>query len=106
LSASTADHLAFYRRQLERQRDLVASVSRWYLAPFVPGFLLCIVSNTIERPGPAGRGVLPWIAAAIALSVGALVFLGIAKLNRMAARKLQREIDTLLPLPLEQARTR
>src|SRR5689334_16090508 len=35
--ASTADHLAAHRANLERQRGLLLSVPRWYIAPLVPG---------------------------------------------------------------------
>ncbi len=123
LAASTTDHLESHRRQLERQRDLLASVWRWCLGPLVPGLVLFAVSIRIEQsrfargtpdaaawlariiaPESSERTVL-WIAAAIALSVGALVFAGIARLNRMAARRLQREIDALLPPTLERARS-
>jgi len=102
LAACTADHLAVHRRQLEQQRDLLASVWRWYLGPLVPGLVLFAVSKPIEQSGFA-RGT--WIAAAISLSVCALVFAGIARLNRMAARRLQREIDALLPPTLGRARS-
>jgi hypothetical protein len=102
LAVCTADHLALHRRQLERQRDLLASIWRWYLGPLVPGLVLFAVSKPIEESKFATGS---WIGAAISLSVGALVFVGIAKLNRMAARRLQREIDALLPPTLERART-
>ncbi|HKE19069.1 MAG TPA: hypothetical protein VKB80_29545 [Kofleriaceae bacterium] len=123
LAACTADHLEHHRRQLERQRDLLASVWRWYLGPLVPGLVLFAVSIPVEHvrfarrtshaavrlariiaPDSPERTVL-WIAAAIVLATGAAVFLGIARLNRLGARRLQREIDALLPSPLERGRS-
>jgi hypothetical protein len=102
VAACTADHLALHRRQLERQRDLLASIWRWYLGPLVPGLVLFALSIPIEQSRFA-RGT--WISAAITLSLGALAFAGIAKLNRMAARQLQRKIDALLPPSIERARS-
>lgn len=100
LAACTTDHLEAHRRQLERQRDLLASVWRWYLGPLLPGLFLFAISVPIEQSRTA-RG---WISAAIVMSIGAAVFIGIARLNRMGARRLQREIDALLPPTLEGAR--
>jgi hypothetical protein len=102
LAACTAGHLAVHRRQLERQRELLASVWRWYLGPLVPVLVLFAVSKPIEQSGFA-RGT--WISAAISLSVGALALAGVARLNRVAARRLQREIDALLPPTIERARS-
>jgi len=102
LAACTMDHLASHRRQLERQRDLLASIWRWYLGPLVPGLVLFAISAPFEQSSTL-RGT--WIGTAIALSIGAAVFVGIARLNRMAARQLQREIDALLPPTLERARS-
>jgi hypothetical protein len=101
LVACTVDHLAAHRRQLERQRDLLASVWRWYLGPLAPGLVLFAVSLPIEQ-SRHGRG--SWVTAAVMLAIGAAVAIGIARLNRMGARRLQREIDALLPPPsLERA---
>jgi hypothetical protein len=93
LAASTVDHLASHRRQLERQRDLLRSIWRWYLGPLVPGLVLFAISIPIEQ-SRFGRG--PWITAAIILVSGAVVFGGIAWLNRVGARQLQRQIDALV----------
>lgn len=81
------------RAQFVRQRDMLATVWRWYLMPFVPGLGLMILSPAVER-GPealleAGGGAL------IALSIAAAVFIGIWWLNLRGARKLQAAIDDL-----------
>lgn len=91
-AASTLDHLTSHRRQLERQRDLLLGIWRWYLGPLAPGLFLFAISVPVEqsRSGPG-----PWITCAIILAVGAAMFAGLAWLNRVAARQLQREIDAL-----------
>jgi hypothetical protein len=82
--------LQFQRSQLARQRDALRSVWLWYVAPFVPGVVVFRWGVETELPlnGPFARG---WLANLLI----ALVFLGIAGLNRYAARKLQRRIDML-----------
>ena len=94
LSATTSEYLASYRRQLERQRDLLREVWRWYLLPVVPGVLLFAISIPLEAPLGRNRGWL-WLAAGLALAVTALVFLAVSWLNRHAARLLEREIEAL-----------
>ena len=77
--------LAFHRRELERQRDLVASVWSWYLAPFVPG-LLVFTKGVAPKHGP---GFL------FALAFFALGFGAIWWFNRRAAVRLTRQISEL-----------
>lgn len=86
--------LAFHRAQLVAQRDSLASVWRWYLAPVVPGMavlLLAILRVTAER--------MPFWAALLGIGLTALpvigIFWGIHRLNRAAARRLQGMIDAL-----------
>jgi FtsH-binding integral membrane protein len=90
--------LAFRRQELERQRDLLLGVWRWYLLPFVPGmavFLVGLFAFTMQQPH-ASEHVREIVAVLGLTAVScALVFVGIAKLNHWAARKLQREIDAL-----------
>jgi hypothetical protein len=95
LAATVEEEIASHRRQLERQRDLLAGIWRWYLGPLVPGLVLFAVSLPFEQSRSGPRA---WIGTAVVLSIGAAVFVGIARLNRMAARQLQRKIDALLPL--------
>src|SRR5690606_28377810 len=35
----------YYRADLQRQRQLLASAGRWYLAPFLPGYLLILAAK-------------------------------------------------------------
>ena len=76
----------FYRAELVRQRD-VASDSRGYLLPFVPGVTLSLLAGNLQ-----GLPTLRMIGVA---AFGVALFLGIAWWNAYAARTLQREIDAL-----------
>ena len=78
--------LAFHQRELERQRDLLRDVWKWYLLPFVPG-LIAIVAARLPSTGLI-RG-LPFILFCAA------VFYFLWWLNKRAADKLQRQIDEL-----------
>jgi hypothetical protein len=82
----------FFRRELERQRDLVKSVWRWYLGPVAPGLIVVMVGAARVNPGHSRH--FGWVAAASDLFV-AFVFVFIWRLNERAARKLQRQIDEL-----------
>jgi hypothetical protein len=80
--------LAFHRSQLERQRDGLKGVWRWYLLPFVPGLLVLVIGASLFEPiGPR---------RATAFGLGAMaVMIGGHLLNRRAARRLQKYIDHL-----------
>jgi hypothetical protein len=78
-----------YRVELVRQRDLLRGVWLWYLAPFVPGFVLFLAGVVRLSRAPIG----PRFAIVVVFCL--LVFGGIAYLNFRGARLLQREIDSL-----------
>ena len=80
--------LQFHRAELERQRDLLRSVWKWYLAPLVPGMLLVYVGSALARPEHASRALLG-LAGTVA------VFVLIGDLNRRVANRLQARIDAL-----------
>lgn len=84
--------MEFHRRELERQRDLLRDIWKWYIGPFIPGFALfagwLIVNVPAERR---------WRPAAFAVGCAAF-FWGIGWLNRRAARCLDRQIGEL-PTP-------
>ena len=82
----------FYRGELERQRDYLRGIWRWYLGPFVPG-LACLVAAA----GAANPGRLPrvWPFLAGYSLVIALAFFLIGRINLRAAAKLQRRIEDL-----------
>ena len=80
--------VSFYRWELARQRELLATVWRWYLSPLLPGMLLTLVGRAVETPtlwAHLGRGV-----------VGLLALMAFVHwLNRRAASRLQRTIERL-----------
>ena len=88
LGASTC--VQFFRGELERQRDLVANVWLWYLAPLVPGFVLYTAAYGRALPYPVNLAGMVWLDGIVAA-----VFFFVWKLNQRAARSLQRLIDEL-----------
>jgi lysylphosphatidylglycerol synthetase-like protein (DUF2156 family) len=93
-----------HRKELERQRDLLRSVWTWYLLPFVPGmslFLLGMFELALQQAHTTEHARTTVTVFALTAAGCALVFVGIGKLNQSAARKLQREIDTLNQLERE-----
>jgi hypothetical protein len=93
--APTREHVAHYRAELVRQRDLLASVPRWYLGPLVPGMVLLVVGvalDALARGMPMGT-----VAARLMEPVGIIVgmFGVIAVANHVVAKRLTREIAAL-----------
>jgi hypothetical protein len=86
---STVEYLAYYRAELVRERDLLGSVIRWYLAPMAPGLVFLPIAVCIDL----GRIAL-WTGSVTIASV-ALVFIVVAAVNHRQSRKLAREIDAL-----------
>jgi len=84
--------LAFHRAQLERQRDALSGVWSWYLGPLIPGFATIAIAIAIplfHKSIPAGLLSFLWVA------VPAVVLWWVARLNKGAAAKIQRQIDEL-----------
>lgn len=79
--------LEFHRLELERQRDALRSVWRWYLLPFVPGFVATLVMAGWER------GINVRLIISVLIIV--LVLIGTWGLNQWAARKLDLKIQEL-----------
>jgi hypothetical protein len=82
----------FFKRELERQRDLVASVWRWYLGPMMPGWVVLMVALGRRNPGHVQHFALFF---AVFNLVAAAFFVFVGWLNQRAAGKLQRKIDEL-----------
>src|SRR5262249_1979724 len=59
LGMTDRDQVELYRRELARQRDALATVSRWYLGPILPGIAVIVAAL------PAGPGTVRPIAAVI-----------------------------------------
>jgi hypothetical protein len=77
----------FQRRELERQRNLLQGVWRWYIAPMIPGLAVLIAAGW--RKTPKHEFITLFAIAAAAF------FVIIAKLNARVARRLQNRIDEL-----------
>lgn len=86
--------LDFHRKELERQRDALRSVWSWYLGPLIPGLAVFILGGLFAK-NPRGGHIHVWIGSLISLVVCSLVFFFIGRLNQIAARSLQRQIDEL-----------
>jgi Flp pilus assembly protein TadB len=87
-----ASGLEFFKRELERQRDMLQSVAKWYLAPLLPGYLVLEVAFARTNPGHLKHFVVSFIIFNL---VTAVVVVFIWKLNQRAARRLQERIDDL-----------
>jgi hypothetical protein len=83
---------------LARQRDLLKSIWRWYLGPMIPGLAVLIAAMSRVNPGHLQR---PGLFTAIYTIAAAALFLGIAKLNSRAALRLQKRIDELENLEVD-----
>lgn len=79
----------FYRAELVRQRDLAASIWKWYIVPLVPGIALFFV-YMIENAAPAQRWGQVLLAAVTAAAFGAAI-----GGNQREARRLDRRIAEL-----------
>ena len=75
--------LEFYRGELERQRELLRGIWKWYLGPLVPGLTLLVLWVIwVARPE---RRWFPITYGAVAAGV----FVLIGWLNQRSARKLE-----------------
>lgn len=90
-----ASGIEFYRRELERQRDLLASVWAWYLGPLIPGFVALRLALASPHHRHTGLYMYPKLASTKEMLLLALVFVLVWLLNHRAARRLQRQIDEL-----------
>lgn len=81
--------VTFHRRELERQRDLLRNIWKWYLGPLIPGLALYVIWSIIIAPPARRRFLEAYAVFCVAL------FWGIGWLNRRGARRLDRQIDEL-----------
>jgi len=85
-----ANSLQFHRGELERQRDFISHIWRWYLGPLVPGLVVFTLASALADPSAHRLGKLALVDLVFAFSL-VLVW----RLNVRAARCLQRSIDEL-----------
>jgi hypothetical protein len=81
--------LNFYRRELEKQRDLLQDIWKWYLGPLIPGMALIVIWGILNAP-PERR----WFRFAYAVFCVAF-FWGTARRNQRGARRLNRQLEDL-----------
>ncbi len=75
---------------LVRVRDMLKSIWRWFLGPFIPGLVVLIAAFARTSYVHAHPAVL-----LIDLLLFGAVFLAIGRVNARGARRLQGEIDEL-----------
>lgn len=78
----------WYRKELERQRDLLRGVWKWYLGPLIPGLVMWFAGVLWDHPER-------WLRVLVSCGIGTALFAGIGKLNAQTARKLDKEIASL-----------
>ena len=90
LDTPQAHAVAAYRRELEVQRDLLRTVTFWYLLPLLPGLAVVTLGQALALAQPA---------PALRVFVFFLLFCVLTRqLNQREARKLQDKIDELVTL--------
>jgi len=95
-SSSTESYRRAHVGALERQAQLLESVWRWYLLPLVPGITLVHLDAAFAGLARSGaQATIIWLVSAASLLFTIGIFLGVAALNRRAARALRRELLAL-----------
>ncbi len=84
-----ASCVRFYRDELERQRNLLRSIWKWYLGPLIPGMSLLVIYGIWAAPSDRR-----WFPIAFAVVAAALFWL-VGWLNQRAARRLKGQIAEL-----------
>lgn len=89
--AAAGDCLAFHRRELTRQRDMLRRVGPWHIGPMVPGLGLFFAGLWLENVRSREDAVIMAISVVFSAMVLAIVYW----LNVRAANRLQRDLDLL-----------
>jgi len=84
---AATDAITFHRRELIRQRDLLRGVMRWYLLPYLPGWVLGAI-HAAERS---------WIRGAAMLAVAGVAIWFVRRVNGRAVECLDRQLADLSP---------
>lgn len=80
--------LGGYRAELVRQRDALRSVFSWYIAPFLPGFLLIYGASFLDPSAAIWAVLLPAVVTAVFLA-------WVVRANLRAAACIDEEIAVL-----------
>jgi hypothetical protein len=93
-AALARDACTHYRELLVARRDALASVGRWYIAPFIPGMAVFVPASVLAQAETVSL-TTALLNGGIGAAVIALIFGLVLWLNRAAARVLAMEIATL-----------
>jgi hypothetical protein len=88
------DYISRYREELRRQQSALRTVWLWYVAPFVPGFVLFTIGMGRFLKHAFGNRAPLWLLAVV-MAATAGVFAAVWLLNLWGARRLQHQIDKL-----------
>ena len=94
-SCSGMDLVEFQIEELTRQREALRSVWRWYLAPFIPGFVTLLAGFYFQDPATGSAIELHHQFLILYSTIMALLFVIIWLANAIMASRLQRHIDAL-----------
>lgn len=94
-NAGLASWIEFRRQELVRQRDLLRGIWRWHLGPLVPGLAVMYLAFVRVALSSHSHMKHPGVLVGVDGLFFATVFLVAARVNKRAARKLQRQIDDL-----------
>lgn len=85
----------FHREELIRQRDVLRTVGRWYLAPFIPGLALITAGRWFQAHARGRTVETDHLIILVTSAIVALFFVFVWALNQWGAKQLQKRIDAL-----------
>lgn len=94
-SGTVVSLIEFHRQGLVRQRDVLKTVWRWYLLPFVPGLILWFVAFWLGYGQASAKPAATAVVLGMMFILCILVFATILLLNLLGAARLQRMIEDL-----------
>ncbi len=86
--------VSHYRTQLTRQIALLSRVPLWYVTPIALGVALRYADAFLEL-AQEGQPPLAYVIVGAAALFSLAVFVGVLHINRVAVRKLRRQLDEL-----------
>ncbi len=88
VNGPTTNLVAWHRRELERQRDLLRDVPLWYVGPFVPGTAVFLLGGYLAKP--EAWPMFLFVVLTTSATLGGIVWF-----NRRGAKKLEAQIRDL-----------